>query len=126
MASSRQTILIVEDDRDLRRLYRTALAIAGYIVREASNGLDALRYIDADPPDLVILDLGLPMFSGIVVRQEIAAQAVTRDIPILVVTASEEPISDVACVLRKPASPDRLVAEVRRCLTAGRAASVLD
>jgi two-component system response regulator MprA len=114
--TARQTILIVEDDTDLRRLYRTSLAIAGYTVRESPDAVDALRQIDADPPALVVLDLGLPTLSGVVVKQEIAAQDLTRDIPILVVTGSDQMVSDVACMLRKPVSPDRLVAEVRRCL----------
>lgn len=112
------TVLIVEDDHDLRRLYRTALAIAGYTVREASDALDALRQIDGDPPDLVVLDIGLPMLSGVVVQQELAAQVFTRNIPIVVVTGSDETITEVACVLRKPVTPDRLVDEVRRCLAA--------
>ena len=118
MLTARQTILIVEDDKDLRRLYRTALTIAGYQVRESSDAVDALRQIDADPPNLIVLDLGLPTLGGHVVQQEVAAQVLTRDIPILVVTGSDQKISDVACVLRKPISPDRLVEEVRRCLRA--------
>jgi DNA-binding response OmpR family regulator len=119
--TARQTILIVEDDKDLRRLYRTALTIAGYQVRESPDAVDALRQIDADPPDLIVLDLGLPTFGGHVVQQEVAAQVQTRHIPILVVTGSDQKISNVACVLRKPISPDRLVEEVRRCVTAAAA-----
>jgi DNA-binding response OmpR family regulator len=53
-----QTVLIVEDDADLRRMFRTALTYEGFTVREASNGLGALRILDSDPPDLVLLDLG--------------------------------------------------------------------
>jgi DNA-binding response OmpR family regulator len=121
MSERRQTILIVEDDEDLRHLFRTALALAGYDVIEAGDGLEALRWIDHSPPDLVILDLLLPRISGLVVQQEIAAQAVTRQIPIVVVTGSTMAADglDVACFLRKPISPDQLIAAVRSCLTAG-------
>lgn len=115
------TVLIVEDDSDLRQMLRTALAFAGYRVIEASDGLAALQTIDRDPPHLVLLDLGLPVMTGAVVRQEIAAQAHTRNIPIVVITGEpgDHAALDVACVLRKPVIPDRVVAAVRRCIAAG-------
>ncbi|HJR58211.1 MAG TPA: response regulator [Vicinamibacterales bacterium] len=119
--SERQTILVVEDDEDLRRLFRTALVLAGYDVVEAGDVLEALQRIDHSPPDLVILDIYLPGMSGMVVQQEIAAQAVTRQIPIVVITGSAMDASDldVACFLRKPISPDQLIETVRSCLTSG-------
>lgn len=121
MSERRQTILIVEDDEDLRRLFRTALAVAGYDVLEAGDGMEALRWIDHSPPDLVVLDLLLPRISGLVVQQEIAAQAVTRQIPIIIITGStvSEEGLDVACFLRKPVSPEQLIESVRTCLTSG-------
>ncbi|MEX1128720.1 MAG: response regulator [Vicinamibacterales bacterium] len=111
----------MEDDEDLRHLFRTALALAGYDVVEARDGLEALRWIDQSPPDLVILDLLLPRISGLVVQQEIAAQVVTRQIPIVVVTGSTLSADglDVACFLRKPISPDQLIEAVRSCLSSG-------
>ena len=118
--SERQTILVVEDDEDLRRLFRTALALAGYDVVEAGDGLEALQRIDQVLPDLVVLDLLLPGMSGMVVQQELAAQALTRQIPVVVITGTAiEPESlDVACLLRKPVSPDDLIEAVRKCLAA--------
>ena len=119
--SRRTTILIVEDDQALRQMYRAALAFAGFDTREVGDGLDALRHIDADPPDAVLLDLGLPLIDGITVRQDIAAHAVTRHIPVVVVTGSADDLDwlDVACVLRKPVTPDKLVEAVRKCLASG-------
>lgn len=124
--SERQTILVVEDDEDLRRLFRTALALAGYDVVEAGDGLEALRRLDEAPPDLVVLDLLLPRVSGIIVQQEIAAQASTRQIPIVVITGSSIESDDVpvACFLRKPVSADQLIESVRNCLAAGRGDTV--
>ena len=63
----------------------------------------------------------LPGVSGVVVYQEIAAHAVTRNIPVVVITGSTmvEGELDVACFLRKPISPDRLVEAVRTCLASG-------
>jgi|SRR4051794_7726800 len=118
---SPQTVLIVEDDSDLRRMYRVALILAGYDVRVAIDGLDALQQIDRYLPDLVVLDLGLPVLSGTVVREQIAANALTRGISILIVTGTPQKAQglNVACVLAKPVSPERLVDGVRSCLAAG-------
>jgi len=117
----RQTVLIVEDDTDLRKFYRHALALAGYDVKEAPGGFEALRTLDSDPPDIVVLDLTLPGVDGFMVRRELAAHAHTRSIPIVVVTGSAENLDylEVACLLRKPVSPDDLVNVVRKCLASG-------
>jgi DNA-binding response OmpR family regulator len=114
-------ILIVEDDVDLRRMFRAALSMAGYEVEEAGDGLEALYAIENRPPDLVVLDLVLRALDGISVQQELAARAVTSHIPIVVVTGSTLDTStlDVACVLRKPVLPDDLIKTVRQCLVSG-------
>jgi two-component system response regulator MprA len=117
----RKVILLVEDDEGLRRMFRTSLLLEGYDVLEAGDGLEALTRIDREPPDLIVLDLMLPSLSGVAVRQEIAAHALTRDIPIVVVTGSALNIDhlDVECVLRKPVGPEELVAAVKRCFHRG-------
>ena len=105
----------------LRRMFRQALTFASMDALEAGDGLDALRLLDTDPPDAVVLDLGLPLISGQVVRAEIASQSHLRQIPVIVVTGQTGNLDylDVACVLRKPVSPDELVKAVRRCIAAG-------
>ena len=102
-------------------MYRTALTLDGYVVHDVAVGIDALRYIDGDPPDLIILDLMLPDINGMVVRQEIAAHAHTQRIPIVIVTGATLDLSsaNVACVLRKPVTSDELVRVVQRCLYSG-------
>jgi two-component system response regulator BaeR len=102
-------------------MYRAALGLAAFDVLEAHDGLAALHILEQRKPDLVILDLNLPTLDGLTVQQEIAAQAGTRDIPVLIVTASTEPLDhvNVPCILRKPISPDDLVNAVRRCLGSG-------
>jgi two-component system response regulator MprA len=120
MGVRRHVILVVEDDADLRRLYRTALTLDGFDVDEAADGLDALRRIDYRRPDLVVLDIGLPALSGVAVQQEIAAQAYTSRIPVVIVTGTALNLDhlDVACVLRKPVEPSELLKTVRSCLAA--------
>jgi CheY-like chemotaxis protein len=120
-----QRILVVEDNTDLRRMFRMALALAGYDVEEAGDGLDALRLVESRAPDLVVLDLVLHSLDGVSVQQELAARPVTSQIPIVIVTGSSidtDPL-DVACVLRKPVMPDELINTVRRCLARGAPAS---
>lgn len=107
-------------------MFRISLRLAGYEVQEAGDGLEALRQIDHSPPDLVILDMGLPFVSGAVVQQEIATHVFTRNIPVVIVTGSGKDLSDlkVACILRKPITPQDLVRTVRTCLAAGAPGSV--
>jgi DNA-binding response OmpR family regulator len=120
--STPRVILVVEDDTPVRGYWRTALTLAGFDVLEAQDGIQALRILEQYLPDLVVLDLGLPKLSGVSVRQEIAAQVVTRYIPVVVVTGSTEQdltYLDVPCVLRKPVSSDQLVGAVRTWLPSG-------
>ena len=119
--SPRQTVLVVEDDDALRSLYRNALSLAGFEVHDASNGFDALRRIDAGPPDVIVLDLKLPGLSGFAIQQETAAHSHTRCIPVVVATGSTEELGylEVACILRKPIDLNQLILTVRRCLGRG-------
>jgi CheY-like chemotaxis protein len=119
--SLRKVILLVEDDEELRRMFRTSLLLEGYDVLEAGDGLEALMRIDRQPPDLIVLDLMLPSLSGVAVRQEIAGHALTRDIPIVIVTGSAMNVDylEVECVLRKPVAPEELVTAVKRCFHRG-------
>jgi DNA-binding response OmpR family regulator len=113
-----QRILVVEDDIDLRRQIRQALSLVGHDVDEAGNGLHALRVIDSQPPDAVILDLGLPIISGQSVLAEITAHAHTRDIPVVVITGEPGEHDDLGAVhvLRKPFDVDQLVKTMRSCI----------
>jgi CheY-like chemotaxis protein len=113
-----KTVLVVEDDTALRRLFTTALALAGFTVQEAPNGYEAMHSVERQPPDLIVLDLLLPGFGGLAVQQEITERAATKLIPIVIVTGSNRDLDHlpVACVLRKPVDPDALVETVRKCL----------
>ena len=119
----KKSVLIVEDDIPLRQMYRLALSLAGFEVREAGDGFDALNAIDDHPPDLVILDLALPRVNGHEVRAELAARAHTRQIQVLIVTGATGPEIyqlDADCVLTKPVPPDKVVEAAQRCLASGR------
>jgi two-component system phosphate regulon response regulator PhoB len=118
---SGETVLIVEDDDALRSLYRFALVLAGYYVEDVATGFKALRRLETLTPHLIVLDLMLPDIDGRTVLRELATQARTRKIPVLIVTAATDVELDVACVLQKPVTNERLITAVRECLTAGAA-----
>jgi CheY-like chemotaxis protein len=119
--TTRNLVLVVEDDRELRELYRRTLAIAGYSVAAVEDGIDALRRIDvsARKPDVLVLDMALPRLGGRDVQRELASRADTRDIQVVVVTGGDardlDP-DDFACILRKPFDPEALVEAVENCL----------
>ena len=114
----RRAALVVEDDAELRGMLQLALGLEGYDVVTAADGLEALQRIDRHPPDLVVLDLGLPKVTGVEIIRELSAHAHTRGISIIVVTGSGEDVyhPNVVCVLRKPIDPKQLVEAVRKCL----------
>jgi DNA-binding response OmpR family regulator len=117
--SAQLKILIVEDHGDLRRIFATALFVAGFDVLQASDGWMALNLLESDVPDLIVLDLFLPTISGFVVHEELTARSDLRHIPVVVVTAATPGQTKglkAPCILYKPVMPDELVATVRTCL----------
>jgi two-component system KDP operon response regulator KdpE len=93
------TILIVEDNKNIRRFLRTTLEIEGYRALEASTVQESLERIDQELPDLVLLDLMLPDGSGwdFIAAARSHTGAETRSLPIVVLTASAD--LAWACVL---------------------------
>jgi DNA-binding response OmpR family regulator len=85
------TILIVEDDMLFQSIYQNRLAQDGYRVKAASNGEDALREMEASPPDLVLLDLVLPQLNGYEVLSRMKADPQLTKIPVIVLSNKGEP-----------------------------------
>lgn len=117
MTVRHQTILIIEEDDDLRRLLSLALRLGGFATLEARDGLGAMAILDQlVPVDAVVLDVLLPDIDGPSIRQEIAAHA--GNLPVIVLTDSQDPLPnlDASCVVRKPVAPDDIVTAVVKCL----------
>jgi CheY-like chemotaxis protein len=115
-------ILIVDDDEDLRILASRALTRSGHQVLEAMSGTDALKFIEEQPPDLVLLDLFMPEPDGFAVLRKLRANEKTRTLPVVVLTAAGDEESarksfDVGATdfLSKPFTPPQLDARVRSC-----------
>lgn len=119
----RPLILVVEDDRQLRELYRIALTLSDFAVHICEDGLDALRCLEDRRPDLIVLDLNLPRVPGLALYEEVRTHPQMRHLPIVVVTATDPPPDlPEATVLAKPVLPERLVRVVEEALgpSAGR------
>jgi DNA-binding response OmpR family regulator len=119
-------VLVVEDDHSFRRLLRTALQTAGYLVVAVEDGLAALKRIESERPHAVVLDLALPRLSGRDVHRELAARPDTSCIPIVVVSGtdvSDLNPSDFAGILRKPVQPETVVEAVETGLRRTRRAT---
>jgi two-component system, OmpR family, phosphate regulon response regulator PhoB len=112
-------ILVVEDEPDISALVAYHLAKESYRVRTASTGPEALRAMEVETPDLVLLDLMLPGASGLEVLQEIRRREAWREVPVILLTARREE-SDRLEGLRlgaddyvsKPFSPQEVVLRV--------------
>ena len=110
-------MLIVEDDQATREMYEYALRMAGLRVVVANDGFAALRIIDQEVPDVIVLDLDLPYVSGIDVEAEVMAHAETRITPVIVVTGTEWQVPEsVFRILRKPINSEPLVSAVLEAL----------
>jgi len=80
-------ILVVDDEPDILELARLMLESQGYMVATESSGEDALRSVDADRPDLVLLDAVMPGLSGLDVCRRLKRGKETRGIPVVMFTA---------------------------------------
>lgn len=83
----KKRILIVEDHESLLQLQSILLSAQGYEVQGAKDGREAIRLIDSSPPDLVILDIGLPGVDGYEVCRHVKSRPESRHIPVIVITA---------------------------------------
>ena len=81
-------VLLVEDDRFLRRACEISLRQRGFAVTTAANGEEALRNVRAEPPDLILLDLLMPKMTGIEVLKTLRAEEATREIRVLILSNS--------------------------------------
>lgn len=115
-----QKILIVDDDPHIREVLRYALDKAGYVIREAGDGQQALKLYHSENPDLIVLDIKMPEMDGTEVCRMIRQQDST---PIVFLSSKDEEIDRILGLelggddyVIKPFSPRELVARVRAVL----------
>ena len=85
-----RTILIVEDSDDARYFMRLALEHSGYLIVEAENGAKAVEIAQRERPDIILMDLSLPILDGIAATEKIRASEGLGGIPVIAVTAHQE------------------------------------
>src|SRR5262245_41135326 len=121
--SMSKCILVVEDQEDNRRILRDLLGNAGYELIEAESGEEALTAVDAQRPDLILMDIQLPAMNGYEAAQRIKSNPDMKAVPIIAVTSyalagDEAKALAAGCTayISKPFSPRALLAKVREYL----------
>lgn len=116
----RQRILLVEDSVDLREMWRLWLKWCGFRVSAAADGAAALRLASARRPDLVLMDLWMPVMDGLEAIKQLRARPSTADIPIIALTASpsttaaeQARASGCDYFVVKPVTPEDLLLHIR-------------
>ncbi len=119
----RPLVLVVEDDPYLRKFYVEYLSISGFEAIEAVNGAEAIECTSSRLPDVVLMDLGLPIVDGWEATRRLKQDARTASIPVVALTAHDgsgalQRARSVGCdwFVPKPCSPDALIAEIDRIL----------
>jgi two-component system cell cycle response regulator DivK len=123
-------VLLVEDDRDGRRLYAEWLTHAGFKVDQAHNGLQALERALELVPDVVVTDLNIPGIDGYELTRRLKQDPRTKAVPVLAVTGYAAFAADPAraqragcdAVLEKPCSAEDLEAAIRNLINGQRPA----
>ena len=116
-------ILVVEDEEDNRQILRDLLATSGYEMVEAQDGEQALAAVDQHRPDLILMDIQLPIMDGYEATRRIRANPANKRIPIIAVTSyvlsgNESMALAAGCdaYVPKPYSPRELLAKIREFL----------
>ena len=117
---SGKQVLIIDDDDDLAAALTVLLEGAGYRIRRAADGAEGVRMAAEQPPDLIILDLMMPVKNGFEACDELQQIPALRDVPILAITAFGQDIGEVYGARREGAP-----ASVRDCLEKPIEANVL-
>jgi len=120
VTTSNLRVLVVDDEKAIRRYLRVALSAQGISVMEASSGEEALRAVAVDHPDVVILDLGLPDMEGTEVTRRVREWT---EVPIIILSVREQESEKIAALdagaddyLTKPFGTGELMARLRAAL----------
>ena len=117
-APGRQGVLVVDDHDEVRTVLTVVLESAGFVVRTAANGLEALLAAYEMRPGVIVMDVSMPVLDGIEATRLIKAAAATRDVRVIAYTGNpsfeDSPTRTLfAAVLTKPSTPDTVLATVQ-------------
>jgi len=123
-----QRILLVDDAADVREMWRLWLTLWGFAVDEAADGSEALQKAQEHRPDLVLMDLWLPVLDGLDTTRALRADASTATVPVIALSANHPwaaaAVTEAGCdsYLPKPLNPDALLEALRTALRIERVA----
>jgi CheY-like chemotaxis protein len=124
MKVTAKTIMIVEDEKAIREIYEIILKSAGYKILSAANGAEAIVGLSTIKPDLILLDLMMPVMDGVDTLKSIRASPETKSIPVIILTnigASEVPSEIVdenvrEILVKVELSPEQLLQKINKSL----------
>src|SRR5215471_3550330 len=121
MSAAPRRVLVIDDEPPIRKLLRVGLSAHGYQIMEASTGKMALELLGEQPPDLIVLDLGLPDMQGHELLRTMRAR--NDSVPIVILSSREDEIGKVQALdsgaddyVTKPFGMDELLARMRAAL----------
>jgi len=116
-----KSVLIVEDDPAQRRLLERLLTAGGWRVATAPDGAAGVRVAEADPPDIVVLDVMMPTLNGFQTCRQLKSTPATRHVPVVILTSKDQPTDEwwarevgADAFMHKPADVPALMALLTR------------
>jgi CheY-like chemotaxis protein len=129
--SMQPLVLVVDDFQDNREMYAEFLAYQGFRVIQAANGVEALDQAFTNHPDIIIMDLSLPVMDGWEATRRLKADERTHGIPVVALTGHamhghSKGAIEAGCdsFVAKPCLPDQLVAEIRKMLSSSSGSAI--
>jgi DNA-binding response OmpR family regulator len=126
VAPAREAILLVDDDHDLGDMYQLGLESAGFAVQRADNGMAAVDLVLREPPDLVLMDQGLPVLDGLQALEQLRSNGRGLPVPVVMFSNADDDalirkafaLGALEWVVKAGISPRQLAGRVRNWLDA--------
>jgi len=109
--SEKKTILIVDDEQDVRIFLQSLLADHGYTTLEAANGIEGLKLAREASPDLITLDITMPEQSGVKSYRQLKDDADLAKIPVVIITAVGDPMEHFLKTRKQVPNPEGFMAK---------------
>jgi len=122
---NQKSIIIADDDLGFRMSLATVFEAAGYSIREAKNGLETIQFARESKPDIIVMDIRMPVMDGLTALGQLQNNEDFADIPIFIVTNVQEEITSAVesgaheALLKSSVEPKQLVAAVEKLLAKG-------
>ncbi len=121
----RNKILLVEDSKVVQQMYRSKLVLERFNVLTADNGMEAIKILSQEKPDIILLDLMMPVMDGYKVLQIIKTDPKSADIPVLVFSARGQPeevekamnLGAAGYIVKATTKPNEVVEQIRKVLS---------